>query len=88
MTENNALAEKERREDFVEKLDKALREAEEKERQEALRPDKDKLIDWIRGYGTNPIPDLNPEELDDILKVGLERIQETLNWMLRQIDNL
>jgi len=83
----------------LEAKEKAEREAKEKaeaeekarveaERQESLKPDKEKLIDWIRGYGTNPIPEIETPEVAEILKVGLEYIQETLHRMLRQVEEL
>ena len=83
----------------LEAKEKAEREAKEKaeaeekaraeaERQAALKPDKEKLIDWIKGYGTNPIPEIETPEVAEILKVGLEYIQETLHRMLRQVEEL
>ena len=57
-------------------------------RQEELKPDKEKLIDWIRGYGTNPIPEIETQEVAEILRTGLEHIQETLHKMLRQVEEL
>jgi len=62
--------------------------AEAKKRIEALKPGKEQLTNWINGYGTNPIPDLESRELDNILKTGLERIEKTLQWMLKEIEAL
>jgi len=62
--------------------------AEAKVRIEALKPGKEQLTNWINGYGTNPIPDLESRELDNILKTGLERIEKTLQWMLKEIEAL
>jgi len=84
--EENAREEIER--EKKEAREREIKVAEEAKRQKALKPEKTKLVDWIKGYGTNPIPDLGNKELDDILQTGLERIEETLNWMLRQIDSL
>jgi len=72
---------------------KEAAEAEEKvkieaARQEALKPDKEKLIDWIKGYGTNPIPEIENKEILAMLFSTLENIDNILIDLLRQVEEL
>jgi len=91
--ENAKIQAKKDAEDLAKHQAKEAAEAEEiakikAARREALKPDKEKLIDWIKGYGTNPIPEIENKEVAEILRVGLEYINKTLNDMLIQVEEL
>lgn len=77
---------------LVEKLERERAEREyveatEKARVEALRPDREKLVNWIKSFnGTNnPRPDLKSKEAKKILNGAIEYLEVTLQKISEKI---
>ncbi len=69
---------------------KATAQAAEKARQEALAPDKDKLIKWIESFNETaiPSPQLKSKEAKEIYRIAQEQIEMILQDAMIKIEEL
>ena len=70
--------------------ERAKTAAAEKARQEALRPDKERLIIWIQNFNETalPSPTLKSKEAKEILRIARESIEEVLQAAIWKTEKL